>query len=215
MKCVVFSRYNRFNLIYPQKIKDQHPSQLVTYPWDLILHSDILMLHSDPKVPNWWGQMFHSMFYFALQRKREVLYEQWENLVIHISKCHIFKPSPSPLFLFPQQNGLIQTVYKGLGSCQWMNIFHRIIILSLIISSVSYGKNTKYLQKISINPWDIIATNLRQQMRAGKVWCLEAVKGAQNSWHGQGIPWALICASNQSTQRHLQFSEIKWPNRCQ
>lgn len=35
--CLIFWGYNTFKLIYPHKIKDQHPSQLVTYPWGLIL----------------------------------------------------------------------------------------------------------------------------------------------------------------------------------
>lgn len=66
-------------------------------------YSGILMLHSDSKVPNWQRQMFHSTFYFALQKKRELLYEQWGKVVFRIPQCHIFKPSSSPLYILPQQ----------------------------------------------------------------------------------------------------------------
>lgn len=104
-----------------------------------------------------------------------------------------------------------ESCYMSSGE-RWSFIFHTdkslIPLLFLYLSPIAVPWKKR--------SWEIIATNLGQWTRAGKVWCFEADKEYQSSWHVQGIPWALICACNQSTLRTpQQLSEVKWLNRCQ
>lgn len=98
--CLIFSGYNRFKLIYPHKIKNQHPSQLVTYPWGLILIQTFWCSIQTLKCQADRGRCFTACFTLPF-RRRELLYEQWGKVAIHISQCHIFKPTSS-LFILPQ-----------------------------------------------------------------------------------------------------------------
>lgn len=130
------------------------------------------MLHSDTKVPSWWGQMFSSVFYFALQRKREVLYEQWGNVVIHILQCP-FKPSSSPLLILPWQ-------FPGKRGAE------------------------RLLPLIWDSGWEQAQLDVQKQSRGLRT------LGMAKASHG---PWYVHVT--RALWGYLQFSEIKWPKRCQ